>query len=249
MDNYKVYVHINKINNKKYVGITKQECEERWRHDGFGYKSQIKFFRAIQKYGWDNFEHIVLYEGLTEEQASEKEKELIQLYDSYNNGYNADLGGSITNHSPETLEKMRQSMLGKKHTEETKRKISEAKENIKAKVICIETQKTYNSLVEAEKDTGIDRSSIGKCCKGIVFKAGGYTWRYTDPEKYNQYANITEHRVNRSERPVICITTNKYYATISEAARETNCDPSNIIKVCKGKHKTANNLKWRYADE
>ena len=47
MDNYKVYIHTNQINGKKYIGLTKQTCEERWRHDGTGYKSQIKFYRAI----------------------------------------------------------------------------------------------------------------------------------------------------------------------------------------------------------
>ena len=45
-NNYKVYMHLNKINNKKYIGLTKQKCEERWR-EGRGYKTQPKFFRAI----------------------------------------------------------------------------------------------------------------------------------------------------------------------------------------------------------
>lgn len=51
MENYKVYLHTNKTNNKKYVGITKQSLQDRWRHDGLGYKTQQKFFRAILKYG------------------------------------------------------------------------------------------------------------------------------------------------------------------------------------------------------
>ena len=246
MDNYKVYVHINKINNKKYVGITKQKCQERWKHDGFGYKKQEKFFRAIQKYGWDNFEHIILYENLNAEQAGEIEKKLIQEYDSYNNGYNADLGGSITNHSPETLEKMRQSMLGKKHTEETKQKISDSKE--KSKIICIEKNKIYNSIKEAGEDTDTDTSSIVKCCKGIVLTAGGYTWRYIDKEKYDKYKNNTINRKDKSKKPVICLTTGKYYDTVTEAAKDTNSDASNIIKVCKGKYKTTNNLKWSYVN-
>ena len=38
----------------------------------------------------------------------------------------------------------------------------------------------------------------------------------------------------------------KYILSISEAARDTNYDPSNIKKVCDGKYKTTNKLKWKY---
>ena len=39
MDNYKVYVHTNRANGKKYVGLTKQNCQDRWKHDGMGYQT------------------------------------------------------------------------------------------------------------------------------------------------------------------------------------------------------------------
>lgn len=51
-----VYMHTNKINNKKYIGITGlKRYWDRWRSDGSGYKTQV-FGRAIDKYGWENFE-------------------------------------------------------------------------------------------------------------------------------------------------------------------------------------------------
>lgn len=56
---YSIYVHINKLNHKMYFGITKQNPKRRFR-DGEGYKSCTKFYKAIQKYGWDNFEHIII---------------------------------------------------------------------------------------------------------------------------------------------------------------------------------------------
>lgn len=242
-NNYTVYIHKNIVNGKCYVGLTRQNCEERWRM-GKGYKTQIKFYRAIQKYGWDKFEHLIVATNLTEIEASQLEQELIQKYDSCNNGYNVDLGGSTTNHSPETIEKIRQKNIGRKCSEETKQKISES--SIHFAVICIETGITYPSLAEAERQTGIDKASIGKCCRGIMYKAGSYTWRYADKAKREQYSNITNTRVNKAKKPVRCLTTGKIYDTVREAAKDTNSDESNIIKVCKGKYKTTNGLKWEY---
>ena len=54
-----IYLHRNKINNKVYIGQTIQSPEERWKN-GNGYKGCYYFYNAIQKYGWDNFEHIIL---------------------------------------------------------------------------------------------------------------------------------------------------------------------------------------------
>ena len=87
---YTVYQHKNKINGKVYIGITSRKPEERWGSNGINYKSSPHFYAAIQKYGWDNFEHIIIKDHLTAEQASLLEKELIQQYDSLNpnKGYN-----------------------------------------------------------------------------------------------------------------------------------------------------------------
>lgn len=67
---YTVYQHKNKINGKVYIGITKQAPEERW-NNGKKYKSSPHFYAAIQKYGWDNFEHNILFQNLTKEETRE----------------------------------------------------------------------------------------------------------------------------------------------------------------------------------
>ena len=91
---YKVYAHINKINNKIYIGITRQKVEKRWQK-GKGYIGCQHFFNAICKYGWDNFEHIILEDNLTEQQAKQKEMLYIKLYNTTNEnfGYNMTIGG------------------------------------------------------------------------------------------------------------------------------------------------------------
>lgn len=95
MKYYKVYVHINKINGKRYYGITCQNINERWRN-GKGYKNHKNskkdtyFYNAINKYGWDNFTHEVLFDNLSKEEACLLEQCYISLYDTTNRnkGYN-----------------------------------------------------------------------------------------------------------------------------------------------------------------
>ena len=60
---WSVYIHISP-SNKYYVGITSKTPEERWRN-GFGYYTQSYFYNAIQKYGWDNFQHEIISENLS----------------------------------------------------------------------------------------------------------------------------------------------------------------------------------------
>ena len=95
MNNWNVYIHIFP-NNKKYIGITNQNPEIRWRKDGKGYIKQKVMWAAIQKYGWNNIEHKVLYTNLSQEEAENKEKELIKLFESttwMGEGYNVQEGG------------------------------------------------------------------------------------------------------------------------------------------------------------
>lgn len=93
--NYSVYKHTNLINHKSYIGITSQKCENRWGINGKGYELQPKFYHAIQKYGWDNFQHDILYTNLNKETALKIEADLIKTYDTIENGYNVAPYGTI----------------------------------------------------------------------------------------------------------------------------------------------------------
>ena len=123
--NYKLYVHIAP-NGKRYYGITKLEPKKRW-GSGKGYSNQY-FSRAIEKYGWQNIEHIILFDSLTEEQAKELEQYFIQWYDTTNpqHGYNISPGGEAGNHSEETRKKISDKNRGRHYSEETRKKISDA---------------------------------------------------------------------------------------------------------------------------
>ena len=73
---YIVYEHVSK-DGKRYIGITMQDIRKRWRN-GCGYKKNIHFYRAILKYGWDSFEHNILYSNISEEDAKRFERLLIE---------------------------------------------------------------------------------------------------------------------------------------------------------------------------
>lgn len=204
---YTVYIHKNKINGKQYIGLTsKHNPTARWQN-GNGYKLQPKFYNAILKYGWDNFEHIIVKTHLTREEASDLEKQLILKYDTKNNknGYN-DRDGGIEGYilteeqkklrawakgkkfSKEHCKKISEGLKNRAFSEESRKKMSEAKliagtfqgeNNPKAqKVICIETNQIFNTIKEASETMHINRDGISKTCRGIQKKAGGYHWKY-----------------------------------------------------------------------
>lgn len=88
--------------------------------------------------------------------------------------------------SEETRIKMSKSRSGFKHTEETKQWMSERRYK---PVKCIETGIIYKGAKIASKETGVDNSDIGKCCKGKLKSAGGYHWEYSTQEEYQNYLN------------------------------------------------------------
>ena len=130
--NFYVYVHTNKINGKKYVGVTSQEPEKRW-NEGRGYtKRQPHMYNAIQKWGWENFEHEILFSNLSIEEASHIEQSLIEEWHLQDRkyGYNAQSGGlTHATLSDEIKEKISNAHKGKRFTEEHKQNLSKAREN------------------------------------------------------------------------------------------------------------------------
>ena len=122
MNNYTVYMHVSP-SNKRYIGITSQKPKQRWKN-GTGYKGQV-FYNAIEKYGWNNIEHIIVAQGLSEEEAKWLEIELISVWDTTNSnkGYNVTNGGDDGGH----LVGEKNPMYNKHHSQETKDKISKTR--------------------------------------------------------------------------------------------------------------------------
>lgn len=228
-----VYVHIVPQSiteydyDKYYVGITSKSVEKRWGKNGNSYHGQ-PFYNTIQKYGWNNIKHYIIAEYLTENEAKDFEKTLIDklkcnLYkDKY--GYNMTDGGDGTlgyNMSQEEKEKRRKRYLGKgnpyygkKHTEETKQKISKHhadvsginnpfRKEVYQFTIDGEYINKYCSCNEAGRVVGLKN---GHSISNAALKhrmSADYLWEYEDnviqengiykikKYKYNKYQNWT----------------------------------------------------------
>ena len=193
--NYKLYVHISP-SNKRYYGITRLDVKKRWGSGGCGYRYQPYIWNAIQKYGWDNFTHEVLFDNLTEDEACLIEQCYIALYDTMDRtkGYNCSIGGVDHLHTEDTKYKLSEIMIGennpmygKHHTDETKKKMSERKKDIylgnknpnARKIRCIELDKVFDTVEDALKFINRKRSSLWDAMKRGG-KCGGYHWEYVE---------------------------------------------------------------------
>lgn len=200
---YCVYKHTSP-SGKVYIGLTCQNPLARWK-EGEGYKRNTLFYRAIMKYGWSNFKHEILFDGMTKAEACDMEIALIKSHDSTNpqKGYNNSTGGEsgtagITPWnkglpspqrgvplSEEHRQRIIAARIGKPHphkgcvfTEEHRRNLSTAHTHQKRVVICVETGCRYSSIREAESVTGFRH--IGECCRNVPkYKtAGGFHWEF-----------------------------------------------------------------------
>lgn len=173
-----------------YIG---QTCDVTTRWKPSAYKNCVKFYFAIQKYGWENFNHEILADNLTLEKANHLEEKYIKKYDSIEKGFNLNSGGENKLHSQETKIKMSQTRKGVPHSQEHSEAISKAltgkqktPEHIRNNqlaqhrkpVECIETGEKYESLSDAERKTGILGETISRCCKGKQKTASGFHWRF-----------------------------------------------------------------------
>lgn len=97
MKEYCLYKHITP-SGKVYIGITSQNPLHRW-NNGKGYFNCKKspFKSSIIKYGWDNITHEILYTGLTEQEAKDKEMQYIAYYKNLGLSLNVTDGGEGCN--------------------------------------------------------------------------------------------------------------------------------------------------------
>lgn len=239
---YTVYRH-TAPNGKSYIGITSLPAKERWRN-GTGYSSNVLFYRAIKKYGWENIAHEILLTGLTKEEAEREEMDLIKRYEltDPNKGYNIQYGGAVVGTmTAEQREKIRKRQSGANSlwygkpaynrgvpaTEEQRRKTSEARKGKGTGERNVNYRRQYSDE---------ERAVLG------TYKRGK-----PDSEETKQRKREAQLKIVRKEsKAVININTGTVYKSKGEAARDTGICVDSIMKCCKGKRRKAGGFYWAY---
>lgn len=270
---YSVYRH-TVPNGKVYIGITCQNPEKRWKN-GKGYHKRILFRNAIDKYGWDNIIHEVLYTNLTKEEAEQKEIELIAEHKSNNRefGYNVSNGGfSNGKHSEETKKKIKEKAKGRIISEETRKKISKAnkgkftkeKNPMYGKNLSEEHRKKLSEANNGDKNhmrTKESRKRQSEAFKGdknpmygkhhteeTRRKIGDASRGINNPNFGKKMSESTKEAIRKSKsKPVRCIETDVVYYGASKASELTGVDKTGIRRCCIGKQKTSGGYHWEFA--
>ena len=240
---YTVYCHISP-SGKKYIGITMQDVKKRW-ENGRGYKECQRFYGAIKKYGWEKFEHEILMTGLTKEEAEAEEIRLIAELKTTDDhfGYNIENGGNVPGtHSEETKKKIGIGNKGKKVSDETRKRLSEAHKKL------AQSEGYINSFYgkhHSEK-TKQDQSEF---MKGNTYFKGKHhseefkRWKSQQmKEKYKDG--------NHNNKEILCIDKEgnivNRFPSLTKAAKSIGVSPSHLCTKTKN-NQEVKGFHWRYA--
>lgn len=237
MESYCVYMHITP-NGKKYVGITKQKPNRRWKN-GYGYVSSPYFYNAILKYGWDNIKHTIIADNLSLDDACKLERQLIEQYNLTNRefGYNECSGGEGTNgyhHTEEYKQKLRNRPISTAQRKQISRTVKQrwaegAYDGI-----------TYNRI-PWNKGLTKDDPRLAKC----VRKVGEY---HHSDETRQKISLSQKGRIAHNRKRVECVETGVIYNSISEASQLTGITTVAYALSRRGRG-IAGNLHWRFIDD
>jgi hypothetical protein len=251
-----IYKITNLVNGKVYIGQTveKRGFNGRYKYSGIDIEKVYKhhkhrknkgnrynnhLYNSIKKYGFEAFKVVKIFDfAFSKEELDIKEEVWINYFDCINNGYNNMSGGSSGRPSKETIEKSSRAKF--------------------KKVICLTTNKVFESIKFAGEYYGINYKYISECCLGKR-KTGGkladgtkLMWTYYNSTEEERQKILNAEFYNYSK--VICITTNKIFNSIKEAGMYYKCTSTNISMCCRKTTKSAgklNNipLQWLYYDE
>lgn len=191
---YKVYKYTSP-SGKVYIGQTCRSLKDR-AYEGKGYIHSTFFYSAIKKYGFENFSCEILKDNLTLEEANYWETYYIAFYKTTDRqyGYNISPGGDnhimseegkkrlsdrMKKNNPmknsEVSNRVREKNIGRKHSQQTREKMSESR---KKKIQCVETGEIFESRQAAAEYYNVSPSGIGRAATGEQLTSAGFHWRY-----------------------------------------------------------------------
>ena len=257
-----IYKIQNNINNKIYIGLTTRNVNIRWEEHKKAALSDaeefenIHLYNGMRKYGLNNFSFSIIETNIIDFNIlNEREKYWIAFYNSYQNGYNMNMGGN--SHYLYDYEKI-QSLWLKDNTL-TQQQISNIIGcSLSTVYMALKSLPDYcnhrevemydlnNKLINTFYSTRqasllvfgdlSHRSSIKAACDERQNTAYGYIWHYKDTD-INNYYQIKDNRIK-------CLETNIIYDSISDASKKTQINRKSINRCVLKQQKTAGGLHW-----
>lgn len=246
---YQVYKITNNINQMVYIGST-QNINERWKNhqcSAFNPKDHhynYPLMKAFRDFGIENFTFEVIQTLDNYLDMLEAEHNwIIKENCIFPNGYNQTENTNSPMFDPKIAKKV-----------STTKRIKYGK---KVCEIDIDNNilQIWNSLAEAEEQTGLNRYKISNVCNGIRLTTGNRYFRFLtennqiiEPEK--KVNKTTFNRITKNSKKVAKLDDNnniiEIYDSVTIAGKKNNCDPSGISKVCNGNRNKCGGFKWTY---
>ena len=266
-----IYKICNLVNGKFYVGSA-AKLNKRF----YGYHNHKRIHnehlkRSIEKYGEENFEIKILVKNISKEELLEAEQYYLDKYDVANNkmSYNicpvaqSRLGVKASSGTKLKLSKIR---LGKKHSAESKEKISESKkkywqDNPEASKEMSEIKKKYyRDNPEACKKHGevmkkYYRDNSEACKEMSEIKKKYYRDNPEAKEKNRKQLDYVREKCRIARMKAVCqfdIKNGKFvqiFESATYASIKTKINRSCITSCCTGRQKIAGGFRFRFATE
>lgn len=260
-----IYKITNLINGKVYIGQTTEKRGFKGRYDYsgigiervFNYHKHFKevgrsynshLYNAIKKYGFEAFEVIEEFDiGYSKEELDELEIKYIKEFNCLNpNGYNDQIGGNTHVITEHTRNKMRANnkgennpMFGRKHSEETRKKLSENHHDVSKEKNPMYGKRGENNPRYGTKHSEETKHKISEGNKGKIV---------SEKTKKKLSEGRKGHK-NPVAKPVYCEELKDVRLTITEWSRELKIDGRSISRVCNGEYKQTKNYHFRWATE
>lgn len=232
-----IYCLTNLVNGKCYIGQTMKSVHTRWlEHQWYAKKNadatNIVLYRAINKYGAENFNVAVIKiisrhtRDELKDALNKEETASIREYDTLKpKGYNMNEGG----YEPVLVTRVPIYCF-----------------DMDGNYIC-----KYPSMCAAERATGIGHTLISRACNPNITdrgSAGGFLWSKTMEAPVYNFDQGAGHR-----RPVRQMDKNgniiKEFKSITDAANELGIHISLVYKCCIGERKSTGGYRWSFINE
>jgi group I intron endonuclease len=237
----KIYVITNTLNGMKYVGMTSQILEKRFRahasKSGGGCKG---LSRAIHLYGVEKFKIELLERSACINKIGKRERFWIKNLSTMRpDGYNVHAGGKGSMRSREYAQ-------------------------LYLPVICVTTGITYNSITETAIRNNANVSKVAAVCKGKRNSTKNLKFKFVDDllnaEAQKLIANRIQRKLTESQRRsisgrkgaasrlknILCLETGQIFESAPDVERTLGICRSNVLTICKGRQDTLRGLSFRY---